>query len=325
MAKWPNLSPVLVVPRGPVAYDLDVERTADAREERPECVRARPSRLGSHALATPLHRDRPQSPRAGAAVRRHVHGRQVRVGRRGYDGRVVEPQRARVARTRERLVVGDARRAGALAGRNQHVRRVVEPAERLIPEEQGTDLSFGNTAHAAERANRTPDQIQRGRGCRGVEYLSNLTDAKRLGRPVVDVVDPDEAGVERQIRPVAGPLLKRRRHQQPVDGEVRCASHPHELPADVGSHFLAVAARDMTVRQRVVRPALAHEASNRSEAALPLVLAQAGVATAEQRARVERARRRRGQRLVWRRFDDAGRHDAAVRQVQQRRNEVGTQ
>jgi len=80
-----------------------------------------------------------------------------------------------------------------------------------------------------------------------------------------------------------------------------------------GEHdFTAFAASDVPVRERVIGSSLAHQASERAEAFLPLVLAQASISSAKQGSRRKRHRRRRRQFRVRFCLDDADGHNSAI-------------
>src|SRR5262249_55097201 len=104
-------------------------------------------------------------------------------------GIVVEPHGSGVARivVEQRLAVT----------RSDHeVGDIFDAGDRFVAIEQARDLAFHETAGCAKGDQRAADDVESKTSDVEVPDLADLSDAIHLRRPALDVIDPDQAGIE---------------------------------------------------------------------------------------------------------------------------------
>ncbi|MFN8513864.1 MAG: hypothetical protein U0841_15035 [Chloroflexia bacterium] len=252
--KCPSFPPVLAA-NIPVADDLHVQFAADgAQAGRQREPHARLAIRPQQAVAAPLQGEGAQARCQGIVppFLRHIP----------------EPERPRIARTSiERC---------ALARADQHVGGIVRAPDRAIPIEERLDLAGQQAGSAAERAHRAPDQVERNGVGIQVDRLADLADAEDLRRPVADLLDADQPGIEVRQDALTRPAGIGPRERQLAD--LLLVRHTDLLPllAQQRVDRPPLLARHMAIRQRVDAITIGHHAGQGGHTLLPWTSASTG-------------------------------------------------
>jgi|SRR5215831_2980578 len=127
-----------------------------------------------------------------------------------------------------------------------------------MAEKQGTNLTFSHSGNPAKSTYWTANQIKSDRLFSCIENVSDLTNAERLCSPVVNVLDSDEAGVERKEN-TRRPCGENGRHGLTIHRNGGRNSNWLEFATNVSCYNLTVTTAYVPIRQCVICTSLANQ------------------------------------------------------------------
>jgi hypothetical protein len=166
-----------------------------------------------------------------------------------------------------------------------------------------------------------PDEGERDVVDREIDHSSHLADVEDVRRPLVQLVDFDEADIEIDVDVATGPAGVERRESQARQLLRRAGSDTLQRSAEARVYNFARFARHMAVSEGVHRVAVADETGDGGGILSALHIGDHRGAAAEVVKRLPRLKGANFISLLLRRLDDANRHASSVRQIKGLRHE----
>ena len=286
----------------PVADQLDIElaaqrRHADTERDLHRNLAARSEQF----LAAPFQRQGTEDARAaGIPLRVRIVEKPDRAGIAG----IVVERRVAVART------------------DHEIADIFHAADGLVAIEQADDLALHQSAGRTEGDQRLVDDLEAEGADIEIDDVADLSDAVDLRGPTLDVVDADQSGIEIGDHARAGPA-----GIDVAEGALaelqRIADAETALRVlEAGEDLAPGRADDVAVGECKHGLAIGDETADRTAVDLALDHGLDRKAAANQIALEHRRIDDAGAALVRIDLDDAGGHDAPVRQIQEWRHQL---